>query len=151
MKTVYLFTKFFLLTLTICSCTSTDSEIEKLRAENSKLKAELSELRAFKDSLKVTAYIDNTTFETVVGEPYYLQLLTILQDDMEIESILINGKKVTPSEVDNFLEYSYTDYGPRIIFRSDTSGTFNFKVNAKFKVWDNKVVPLSWPIKVKDK
>lgn len=151
MKIVYLFFQINLLSFALYSCTSKPSEIEKLRRENSQLKAEVLELRAFKDSLKITAYIDNTTFETTVNEPYYIQLFTIIQDDMEIESIYINGKNLGSEMDSNLIKYHYTDYGPRIIFNSDTAGLFNFKVNAKFNVWDDKIVPLSWPIEVKKK
>ena len=130
-----------------CSDVKYEQIITKLQKENKALKKENSELRAFKDSLKITAYIDNTTFKTNIGRPYSLQLLTIIQDDMQIQDIYVNGDKVDTSE-NNRVKYHYTDFGPRIIFKSDTSGTFNFKVNTKFQVWNDKIVPLKWPITV---
>lgn len=66
---------------------------------------------------------------------------------MEIESIFIDGKEVDTSE-NKMIEYFHTDFGPGITFKSDTPGTFKFKVNARFGVWDDKVVPIKWPITV---
>lgn len=129
------------------SCSLDRQEFKRMQKENQELKKELIELRNFRDSLKVIPYIDNTTFKTIIGEPYYLQLLSIIPNDIEVQDIEINGDRVDLTKNKSILVYN--EYGPRIRFMTDSAGTYEFKLNAKFDVYDGKMVPLSFPIEVR--
>lgn len=121
-----------------CNNESISSDSQRLIRENDSLQGVI-------DSLHILPFIDNTVFETRVGETYRMHLLGVLKNEIQIQQLLINGKAVDVSDTGLL---SYDKYGAFLTFEPDTPGIYNFKANTSFQHWGEKVIPLSWPIEV---
>ena len=123
----------------ISSCTN--SEVEK---QNEKLRKQNDSLRSIMSDNVIRPFVDNKTFVTKKDSTYELQLFAAILRGVTLDTILINGKYVNPN--DETVRIKYDDFGPIISFTSDTTGEFEFNVQAKIKAWNNYETNVSWPL-----